>query len=69
MTKDKTKKSPHRRRKTKKSDCVVFSDNWSVIDKYVEDGTSVATPEGLDPTFFKKLLGKLTQQKEAGYEQ
>lgn len=69
MTKDKTKKSPHPRRKTSKAECVVFSDNWSVIDKYVEHGTPVATPDELDPTFFKELLGKLTQQKEAGYEQ
>lgn len=68
MTKDKTRKSPRRRRKTKKADCVVFSDNWSVIDKYAEHGTSVAVPDELDPSFFKELLGKLTQQKEARYE-
>ena len=68
MAKDKTGKSSRRRRKPKKADCVVFSDNWSVIDEYAEDGTSVATPDELDPNFFKELLGKLTQQKEAGYE-
>lgn len=68
MTKDKSKKSARRRRKPAKSDCVVFSDNRSVLDKYVEDGTSVATNDELDPTAFKELLGKLTQQKEAGYE-
>ena len=68
MTKDKTKKSPRHRRKSEKSDCVVFSDNWSVIDKYAERGTSVATPDELAPNFFKELLRKLTQQKEARYE-
>ncbi len=68
MTKDKAKKSPHRRRKTKKTDCVVFSDNWGVVREYGRNGTSVATPDELDRSFFKELLGKLTQQKEAGYE-
>ena len=69
MTKDKTEKSSRRRRKHGKSDCVVFSDNWSAIDRYVDHGTPVATPNEVDPTVFLKLLGKLTQQKEAGYEQ
>ena len=70
MPKDKAGKSPRRRRKPEKSDCVVFSDNWEVVGKYAQDGTSVATSEKkLDPTSFKELLGKLTQQKEARYEQ
>jgi hypothetical protein len=69
MTKDKKKKSPHRRRKAQKTDCVVFSDNWGVVREYGRNGTSVATPNELDPTFFKDLLKRLTQQKEAGYEQ
>lgn len=68
MTKDKAKKSPRRRRKTKKTDCVVFSDNWGVVREYGRNGISVATPDELNPTFFKELLGKLTQQKEARYE-
>ena len=65
MTKDKTGKPSRRRRKTGKSDCVVFSDNWSVIDREVDHGTPVATPDELDPTMFKELLKKFTQQKEA----
>lgn len=69
MTKDKAEKSSRRRRKSGKSDCVVFSDNWSAIDRYVDHGTSVATPDELDLTVFKELLKKLTQQKEARYEQ
>ncbi len=65
MTKDKTEKSSRRRRKPGKSDCVVFSDNWSVVDKYARHGTPVASSDGLDPTIFKELLKKITQQKEA----
>ena len=65
MTKDKIGKSFRRRRKSGKSDCVVFSDNWSVIDREVDHGTPVATPDELDPTMFKELLKKFTQQKEA----
>lgn len=68
MTKDKRRKSLRRRRKPEKSDCFVFSNNWSVIGKYVKNGTSVAVPDTLAPNFFKELLGKLTQQKEARYE-
>ena len=69
MTKDKAEKSPRRRRKARKSDSVVFSGNRSVLDWYTKCGTSVATPDELDPTVFKELLKKLTQQKEARYEQ
>lgn len=66
MAKDKTEKSSRRRRKPGKPDCVVFSDNWSVVDKYAQHGTSVATLDEGDSTAFKALLKKLTQQKEAG---
>ena len=66
MAKDKTGKSSRRRGKHEKPDCIVFSDNWSVVDKYAEHGTSVATSEEGDSTVFKALLKKLTQQKEAG---
>ena len=65
MTKDKTGKSSRRRRKSKKSDCVVFSDNWSMVDKYAQHGTPVAMSDEGDSTVFKALLKKLTQQKEA----
>jgi len=75
IAKDKAGKSPQRRRKPGKPDSVVFSDNWSMIDKYAEHGTSVAL-SGKPDSFFsrkefqeKKLMGKLTQQKEARYEQ
>lgn len=69
MTKDKAGKSPRRRRKPGNPDSVVFSSNRSVLDGYAKRGTSVATPDELDPTSFKELLKKLTQQKEARYEQ
>ena len=69
MTKDKAKKSSRRRRKAEATDCVVFSDNWDVIREYTRDGIPVASPGELDPTIFKELLKKLTQQKEAGYGQ
>ena len=65
MTKDKAGKSPRRRRKPGNPDSVVFSSNQSVLDGYVKRGTSVALSDDLDPTIFKELLKKLTQQKEA----
>lgn len=69
MTKDKTGKSPRRRRKPENPDSVVFSSNRSVLDGYAKRGTSVAlSSEELDSNFFKKLTEKLTQQKEARYE-
>jgi hypothetical protein len=69
MTKDKAGKSPQRRRKPGNPDSVVFSSNRSVLDWYTKCGTSIAPPDEPDPTVFKELLKKLTQQKEARYEQ
>jgi hypothetical protein len=69
MTKDKAGKSPRRRRKPGNPDSVVFSSNRSVLDGYAKRGTSVALSDELDSHFFKELLKKLTQQKEARYEQ
>ena len=70
IAKDKAGKSPQRRRKHGKPDSVVFSDNWSVVDKYAEHGTSVALSGKAGLVFQeKKLMWKLTQQKEARYEQ
>jgi len=40
-----------------------------VIREYTRDGIPVASLSDLDPTIFKELLKKLTQQKEAGYGQ
>ena len=69
MTKDKAGKLPRRRRKPGNPDSVVFSSNQSVLDGYVKRGTSVALSDEFDAHFFKELLVKLTQQKEARYEQ
>ena len=62
---DKAGKSPQHRRKARKPDSVVFSGNRSVLDGYAKRGTSVALSDELDSHFFKELLKKLTQQKEA----
>ncbi|MBI3809778.1 MAG: hypothetical protein HY284_04885 [Nitrospirae bacterium] len=56
IAKDKIGKSPQRRRKPGKPDSVVFSDNWSVIDKYTEHGTSVALFRELDSFFSRKEI-------------